>query len=421
MAQLKDLLVNGKSKFLDMVTAVGMKLSTGGSDSTVWNTNGGVVDLKTKGYVHAGATKTTDTRGHWNADISGITSLYDGLTIHIKLSTAYYGNGEDYNTLNVNGLGPKLVWFRYNSRATSHWSTNAELRLTYRTTAGSYTVTTTTGELVNGTTYTDGWIAEYAYYDNSVGYVHYNYASIKVGDTAISPYNPIGIDKNGLLVPMLSKPFLVSGPMYLYSGSLSANYTGSWVGLCYSHYSYQIRNGSSYVEGVAYKPLYLKGTISGGMFTADSTTPYATALPSTDDGFCYYYLGETTTSTASSKYTYISFRTGVHPVYYYKDAALRLYSSDFRVSQIVASSGSGNYRPVLVGKSSSSSGTPTFSNLEDSTYSLAKIIAKPDTGDLHLYNTSGDSPKLFFNSGSMTAGGNMYYDSTEECMKFSFS
>lgn len=47
MAQLKDLLVNGKSKFLDMITAVGMKLSTGGSDTTFWNTNGGVVDLTT--------------------------------------------------------------------------------------------------------------------------------------------------------------------------------------------------------------------------------------------------------------------------------------------------------------------------------------------------------------------------------------
>ena len=156
----------------------------------------------------------------------------------------------------------------------------------------------------------------------------YDAKAYNVGDTAIPAYNPIGEDKDGLLVPMLSKPFLARGPMYVYSSALSASATGSWVGLYYTHYNIQIRNGSSYVEGVAYKPLYLKGTISDGMFTANSSSPYATALPSSEDNLFYYYLGETTTSTASSKYTYISLKTGVHPIYYYKNGGLKLWSGD---------------------------------------------------------------------------------------------
>ncbi len=67
--------------------------------------------------LYAGVTKTNDVSGRWNVDIEGIDALYDGLTILVELSVTY---NSTYNTLNVNNLGDKLVWYRNNSRLTSH-------------------------------------------------------------------------------------------------------------------------------------------------------------------------------------------------------------------------------------------------------------------------------------------------------------
>jgi hypothetical protein len=47
-----------------------------------------------------------DTAGTWTVTIPNITEYYDGLTIAIILKTSYNGT---FNTLNVNGLGKKLV------------------------------------------------------------------------------------------------------------------------------------------------------------------------------------------------------------------------------------------------------------------------------------------------------------------------
>ena len=139
--------------------------------------------------LYSGTTETTDTRGHWNVTIPGVTELYDGLTIHVKISTTYYGNGESYNTLNVNGLGPKLVWYSYNSRLTSHYGANAELYMTYRTSAGSYKIAASTGELVNGQTYTDGWVIHSQYYTTDTTTMQLYYSRLNVSGSGLMQYS----------------------------------------------------------------------------------------------------------------------------------------------------------------------------------------------------------------------------------------
>ncbi len=118
-------------------------------------------------------TGENDVGGHWTVAIPGITELYDGLKIHIKLSTSYYGNKEGYNTLNVNSLGPQLVWYRYDHTLTTHFPKGSEVTLTYRNSGcKAYTIPTpeegaTPGELTAGTKVTSGWVANYAYYSTS--------------------------------------------------------------------------------------------------------------------------------------------------------------------------------------------------------------------------------------------------------------
>ena len=314
--------------------------STVGSSNIPIYLNGGsptavsTLDTSKIHGLYSGKTNTNDTPGHWTTTIDGVPSqLYDGLTIHLKLATSYYANGEKYNTLNVNGSGDKLVWFRYNSIATTHFGKDAELILTYRETAGSYTVSTSTGALTSGTTHTNGWILNYAYNSTNTTDL-YDAKTYKVGDTDILAYNPIGEDKDGLLVPMLTKPFLVGGPMYIRSGALAKNTTGSGASLYHSTIA-QIRNGANYIDGTPYSPVYLKGTISDGLFTTDTTTPYVFVLPTTDDNTYYYYIGEITTGTVGNpaKYTYVSIKDGFHPIYVRRNGELLTYSGYSKYSQ----------------------------------------------------------------------------------------
>ena len=73
-------------------------------------------------------TNASDAKGTWTVTIPGITALTEGLTIKIRLKTLYNGTT---NTLNLNGLGAKTIYFRYGNKLTSHYSIESVLALTY--------------------------------------------------------------------------------------------------------------------------------------------------------------------------------------------------------------------------------------------------------------------------------------------------
>lgn len=235
-------------------------------------------------------TNTSDTRGHWTGTIPGVTELYDGLVIHVRFTTAYYGNGEGYNTLNINNLGPKLVWWKYNAVNTSHISTNAEVTLTYRTTAGSYKVTSTTGELTKNTTYTDGWVADFAYYANDTAYYHRrNYPNIKAGPNKIFPYTLIMQLPDGRWESIVTSSstgtskarntsgFLLGHVLAMYANATynenanvaTYNIWSAHSGLIDHRYSFNTANNAT--DGTTgYKPIYLVGTVTDGLFYLDT-------------------------------------------------------------------------------------------------------------------------------------------------------
>lgn len=235
------------------------------------------------------ATSTTDTRGHWTVTIPGITELYDGLKINVRLSTLWYGNGESYNTLNVNGLGPQLVWYRPNERLTSHYYLQyAECTLTYwSSNCGSYTVTTTTGELVNGNTYTGGWMCEYAYYTTDTSALQIG-LSRPTAASALGTHHLCAADKSGRIVSLVSpvgsysssNPFTPTATafkpenIYIITGSFNSGVTISDSYLftsrlyCYTNYNFNSN------PTTAISTIYLVGTLNKttGLFTLDQTT-----------------------------------------------------------------------------------------------------------------------------------------------------
>lgn len=148
-----------------------------------------------------------DTNGRWNVIIPGITAdnLVDGLTIRIRLSTSY---NSTFNTLNVNGLGPKVVYYRYNSRLTSHVGQWAEILLTYHTATSvvstngnTYTLNgaAASAYVNNNVNYgTDGWILDYAYSDgNNYDRILSNYERRYVGTNGLFKNTLAMIEDNG--------------------------------------------------------------------------------------------------------------------------------------------------------------------------------------------------------------------------------
>lgn len=123
-------------------------------------------------------TSASDTNGRWTATIPDITELYDGLTIRIQLMKSYdsvqWGSGW-FNTLKINNLDEKLVWYRYNLRTTSHIPQYAVIELTYLTNAGSYNVPTNFAPLTG--TNKGSWTASKAYVVDD--YVTYNNATYR--------------------------------------------------------------------------------------------------------------------------------------------------------------------------------------------------------------------------------------------------
>jgi len=115
--------------------------------------------------------------------------------------TSYNGS---YNTLNVNGLGKKLVYYRYNSPLTSHLPQYAEMLLTYRTahTVGTtqYSGASSTSRSYGGVNYgTDGWVLDSSYSDGNTYDRILNSGEMRRAGKELTRYKICMLDANGLL------------------------------------------------------------------------------------------------------------------------------------------------------------------------------------------------------------------------------
>ena len=324
--------------------------------------------------LFAGVTKTNDVPGAWTADIQGVTALYDGLTIKLRLNTTYNGT---YNTLNVNSLGHKLVWYRYNNRLTSHIPQYSEVLLTYRTNCGTYTTTSNSaGAFATGTLCTDGWILNVSYSDGNYYERYYpTYIRKYAGANDIYPYHFVAINADGKWTPfnltnsvdasiareICTVPFY---PQHIYYNQNNTTYSkNSAVGTAF-YESVPISSTDAIIQNFGqniptYCRIYLQGTynFSTGLFTLDSAKPYVfistttTAQDSFTDGKYYVYLGDT---HSSANYMQLAL---VNSLYKYNGSGLIEIGADFP-----------SYGQITVGPNSISSGAV-------STLSTAKTLS----------------------------------------------
>ena len=257
-------------------------------------------------------TGASDTAGTWTVTIPGITALTEGLTIKIRLKTSYNGTT---NTLNLNGLGAKTIYFRYGNKLTSHYSKESVLALTYTTNATS-----------SGTDKT-GWIIENIYDSTNTYQLRKYYTRYKT-KSALYRYMICFINKDDELIPannvsnstattkaLTTESFMLSKGIYYYNSTTtvaSAGYTGNatlyqQLGLIDLRYSFN--TGTTLT---ANKPVYLVVTPQTDGQVKLASTPIAQVLPTSVTNNLYVLLGT----------AYDNYRIELpieHPIYVYRN------------------------------------------------------------------------------------------------------
>lgn len=276
-------------------------------------------------YGHVDATSTATA---FTATVPGITELRDGVCMLLKNGVVTSAAGF---TININGLGAKPSYSNMSAATADTTLFNVNYTMLF-----VYDETRVSGGC---------WICYRGYNSdtNTIGYQLRTNSSTRPVATACYRYRLLfSSPDNSKWVPANSSsstnatasrnvttekinPF---GDIryYSYTTALSANAN---VGTSYQWDRYPIALGYSFNRtGAALTltypaPVYIKcAPNSDGSANIDTTTPYVQALPSTEDGKIYIYLGQAYSATNVELMS-------VHPVYYYKDGAIREWTNCF--------------------------------------------------------------------------------------------
>lgn len=295
--------------------------------------------VTTNGILY-GKVDSTSTSTVFTAQISGVTSYYDGLTVMLRnkvvTSTTNF-------TININGLGAKPV---YNSMATGATPTRDTTIFN-----ANYTMLFVYSEtLVSG----GAWICYRGYNsdNNTIGYQlrtnstvmtvtdtaryyklyftsadneHWVPASVNSTNnaTAARPVNQRPINPFGRIV------YTSASTNYPAGGNLAATTMWTQYALVLG-YSFN-RTGAA-LNLTVKKPVYVKcAPQADGSAIMDADIPIVQDLPTTEDGKIYIYLGVAYDATHIELFEQ-------HPVYYFKSGAIRLWTNaddEFIVSATV--------------------------------------------------------------------------------------
>ena len=125
----------------------------------------------------------------------------------------------------------------------------------------------------------------------------------------------IAVSNGSSYFPLRSgNPFDVSQPILFAKTGIRANETGSDV---YTQYNFNLTT-TQVGTFEPFKPVYIKGTLNGNIFSPISTAPLTQTIPNTDDGYQYIYLGQMYNAS------FIQL-TPIHNIYEYVNGSFCLY------------------------------------------------------------------------------------------------
>ena len=295
------------------------------------------IDNKADGYnvghaakmtaaIPYGKCDDTSTATNFTVTVPGIRELVSGVCCLIRNGVITSASG---CKLNVNGLGAKPI---YSSMAAATAVTTA------------FNVSYTMLFVYDGTnTRVSGgcWVMYYGIDNNTntIGYqVRTNSYSMPM-TSVVYRYRLLFTSKDGAhFVPannststnattnrsVCQDPIDPHGPI-VYYGTTAAVNQGSRPAVASLWQQYQVTLGYSFAKGSAltmtpWAPVYLMcAPQSDGSAIIDSTTPWVQALPNTNDGKIYIFLGVAYSETALELNI-------LHPIYYHDGTAIRIWT-----------------------------------------------------------------------------------------------
>lgn len=326
------------------------------SDITSWNG-------RSAQSIPFGVVDSTSVATEFTATVDGITELRDGTCVLLKNGVVTSAAGF---TININNLGahPAFNNMTAATAETTIFNINYTMLFVYDSTreVGEYTGawccyrgydnnTNTIGYQLRSNSYTKAMAAKTYRYrilfssaDNSE-WVPANTssstnatASRAVCQTPINPFGEIVYYGTTAAVAADSRPA---------AANLWQEYTLAL--------GYSFNNTGAALTLTSWKPVYVKcAPQADGSAIMDSTTPYVQSLPSTDDGKIYIFLGVAYSATNIELLMN-------HPVFYYKDGAIRQWSN--------------TYIPDISGKESTANKVTSLSSSSTNTeYPSAKCV-----------------------------------------------
>ena len=295
------------------------------------------LDEKADGYVVGHAAKmtaaipygecdNTSTATNFTVTVPGIRELASGVCCLVRNGVVTSASG---CTLNVNGLGAKPIYSSMASATavTTGWNINYTMLFVYDASNthvsggcwmmyyGIDTNTNTIGYQLRTNSYSlpmTSVVYRYRLLFTSADHAHFVPANNSTSTNATA-------NRSACQDPI--DPF---GPIVYYGATASVN-QGSRPAVASLWQQYQVTLGYSFAKGSAlqmatWKPVYLKcAPQSDGSAIIDSTEPWVQALPSTNDGKIYIFLGVAYSETAIELNI-------AHPVYYHDGTAIRIWT-----------------------------------------------------------------------------------------------
>ena len=263
----------------------------------------------------------TSTATVFTATIDGITELKNGVCMFLMNGVVTSASGF---TINVNGLGAKPVYqtMAAATRVTTLWNVNYTMLFVYnegRVTGGCW-------DMYYGYNSDTNTLAYNIRVNNSPGVMNkalYRYELMfTLPDGKIEPSNTTSNKPTTYTKALTTESFNPFEPIYYYSTTttIAADAAAS-ASYSYTQYAsldlrYAFNAGSTLT---ANKAIYLRCTPQGDcLVKLDGNDCVVQALPSTEDGKVYIYLGKTYS-------TYQIWLSQNHPIYEYKGGKLKLW------------------------------------------------------------------------------------------------
>ena len=339
---------------------------------------------------------STSTATVFTATVDGITELRDGVCCLLKNGIVTSATGF---TLNVNNLGAKPCYTNLAAatRDTTIFNTNYTMLFVYDSTR------------VEG----GCWICYRGYNSdtNTLGYqIRTNYGSLTMSDRMYR-YRLYFTSADGQSwVPSTTstatnatskrdvnqRPIDPFGPIGCYGSTqnFAAEATGPQT-TGFQQYAftlgYAFNTTGAALTLSSNKPVYVKCTPqTDGSAIIDADEPYTQSLPTSENGFIYIFLG------IAYDDTHIELRLE-HPVYYYKDGAIRLWTNGTLDLATVATSGSYNDltdKPTIPSAPGTLNTTATAAQSTSSSQSLSGNITLHKISKTGSYNDLNNKPTI---------------------------